>query len=167
MITWHLTWPLSHRIFSQKGSWSLSTQVWGITDEAHESPQDMFSIFLFCLYAVTVGLLLACLPFSPLLPCEASPLPSPLVWPFFFFFDCAAGMQDPSSLTRDETHAPCSGSAGSEPLDYLVWLFGSSQGITSSPSSSCSEFAFTFSVLPLPASFFRFSWKPTLMVRLK
>ena len=79
-------WPVSHRIFSQKGSWSLRTQVWGIPDEAHGSPQDVFSIFLFCLYAVMVGLLLACLPFPPLLPCEASPLSSPLVWLFCFGF---------------------------------------------------------------------------------
>ena len=72
----------------------------------------MFSIFFFCLYAVTVGLLLACLPFPPLFPCEASPLSSPLVWLAFSFFLASAGMQDPSSLSRDETLPPAAEAHG-------------------------------------------------------
>ena len=39
---------------------------------------------------------------------------------FFFFFFLAAprGMQNLSSLIRDQTHAPCRGSAESSPLDH-------------------------------------------------
>ena len=40
---------------------------------------------------------------------------------FFFFFliflATPGGMRDLSSLTRDGTHAPCSGSVESQPLD--------------------------------------------------
>ena len=36
----------------------------------------------------------------------------------FFFFCLLCRMQDVSSLTRDQTWAPCIGSAGSSPLDY-------------------------------------------------
>ena len=35
---------------------------------------------------------------------------------FFFFFGCS--MWDPSSLTRDQTQAPCIGHAKSQPLDF-------------------------------------------------
>ena len=35
---------------------------------------------------------------------------------FFFFFGCS--MQDLSSLTRDQTHVPCSGSIESELPDH-------------------------------------------------
>ena len=37
---------------------------------------------------------------------------------FFFFFGSAHGMQDLSSLPRDWTHAPCSGSAKLFPADH-------------------------------------------------
>lgn len=40
---------------------------------------------------------------------------------------------------------------------------GSSQDVTSSPSSSCSQFAFPFSVLPPPTSLFLPRWRPSCL----
>ena len=37
---------------------------------------------------------------------------------FFFFLVSPRGMQDLSSLTRDRTSAPCSGSVASSPLEH-------------------------------------------------
>ena len=51
----------------------------------------------------------------------------------FCFLTLLRGMQDLSSLTRDQTHAPCSGSVESQPLDHQgnpkasVWQGGSVQ----------------------------------------
>ena len=43
------------------------------------------------------------------------------IWGFFGYTVC--GMQDLSSPTRDQTHAPCSGSAESQVLDHQKSLF--------------------------------------------
>ena len=37
---------------------------------------------------------------------------------YFCFFAMPLSMQDPSSPTRDQTHAPCFGCSKSQPLDH-------------------------------------------------
>ena len=39
-------------------------------------------------------------------------------WNFFFFLTAPCDMQDLGSLTRDWTHAPCSGNAESQPVNH-------------------------------------------------
>ena len=64
---------------------------------------------------------------------------------YFFFFAMPLSMQDPSSPTRDQTHAPCIGCSKSQPLAHQ----GSSQRDILKSVVHCFWFTFTSPLLSL------------------